>query len=101
MMECILIQTVFSYLLILVDFVELMYSMKESINGVPDLKRLSKVYRAFASRACRKSIMIGQALSQETMARIVANLSQLNQPWVSEEELIFRTVRMEDPQLDS
>ena len=65
------------------DFVELLYSMKESNpNDEPNLKKLSKVYRAFASKACRKSIMIGEALPLETMSRIISNLSQLNQPWV-------------------
>lgn len=75
--------------------------MKDSLGSESCLRKLSKVYRAFASRACRKSIMIGEALSLETMNKIVTNLSQLNQPWVSS-SLYFtcRTVHMEDQQLD-
>ena len=43
--------------------------------------RPSRVRQMFASRACRKSIMIGQGLKQHEMLNILKNLSQLEQPW--------------------
>jgi DNA mismatch repair protein PMS2 len=43
--------------------------------------RPSKISSIFASRACRKSIMVGKTLSEPVMKRVVTNLSQLNQPW--------------------
>ena len=35
----------------------------------------------FASRACRSSIMIGKALSNQEMDRIVKKLQHVKQPW--------------------
>lgn len=43
--------------------------------------RPKKVYHMLASRACRKSIMIGDTLDRKQMARVVANLSTLQSPW--------------------
>jgi DNA mismatch repair protein PMS2 len=43
--------------------------------------RLSRVSQMFASRACRKSVMIGQALNKEQMARIVRHMGQIKSPW--------------------
>jgi len=36
-----------------------------------------------ASRACRKSVMIGDKLSYKDMGRVVGQLAEIEQPWVS------------------
>ena len=43
--------------------------------------RCSKVRGLLASRACRRSVMIGTALSRHKMRGIVDNLGTLDQPW--------------------
>ncbi|CAH6721197.1 DNA mismatch repair protein Pms1p [[Candida] jaroonii] len=43
--------------------------------------RISKKEKILASKACRKSIMIGQHLTRPTMKRVVQNLSNLDKPW--------------------
>ena len=49
----------------------------------PDKKsiRCSKARAMFAMRACRSSIMIGKALSEKMMERVVRNLGGLDKPW--------------------
>ncbi|CAJ0593653.1 unnamed protein product [Cylicocyclus nassatus] len=43
--------------------------------------RPAKLRRIFASRACRKSVMIGTALTTTQMKTIVNHLGTLDQPW--------------------
>jgi len=43
--------------------------------------RLPKVVAMFASRACRGSIMIGDALSHSQMEKIIRRLHKVEQPW--------------------
>ncbi|KAJ2082793.1 ATP-binding mismatch repair protein [Coemansia sp. RSA 988] len=43
--------------------------------------RCERARRMFASRACRKSIMIGDPLSSAQMRTVVSNLSGLDHPW--------------------
>lgn len=45
------------------------------------IARLPKAIAMFASRACRGSIMIGKALSDAEMTRIVQRLGELDHPW--------------------
>ena len=45
------------------------------------IARLPKAIAMFASRACRGSIMIGQALSQNDMDRIIKRLKDVEHPW--------------------
>ena len=45
------------------------------------LIRLPKAVAMFANRACRHSIMIGTALSQEEMENIVRKMYGIEQPW--------------------
>ncbi|XP_055383250.1 mismatch repair endonuclease PMS2 [Condylostylus longicornis] len=48
----------------------------------PDtMVRPSKVRQMFASRACRKSIMIGQTLNKSTMKRLVNHMGEIEHPW--------------------
>lgn len=43
--------------------------------------RLPKSVAMFASRACRKSIMIGEPLSKKKMKEVVTRLRDVDQPW--------------------
>uniref|UniRef100_F1KTY7 Mismatch repair endonuclease PMS2 n=1 Tax=Ascaris suum TaxID=6253 RepID=F1KTY7_ASCSU len=43
--------------------------------------RPTKLRKLFASRACRKSVMIGMALSTPQMEKIVRHLGALHHPW--------------------
>ena len=43
--------------------------------------RPTKAKAIFASRACRSSIMIGTALTKNTMYNIVRHMNELNSPW--------------------
>ncbi|KCV70322.1 hypothetical protein H696_02651 [Fonticula alba] len=48
-----------------------------------DLEALcsGRARRAFATQACRQSIMIGRALSKKEMTKVVHNLAELVHPW--------------------
>ncbi|KAF9980169.1 hypothetical protein BGZ75_008747 [Mortierella antarctica] len=43
--------------------------------------RCSKVRTLFASRACRRSVMIGHVLNHGQMKRIVRHMGEIDQPW--------------------
>ncbi|XP_033631128.1 mismatch repair endonuclease PMS2-like [Asterias rubens] len=43
--------------------------------------RPSRVRQMFASRSCRKSIMIGTALNQREMKKLVCHMTEIDQPW--------------------
>ena len=43
--------------------------------------RPSRIRSMFASRACRKSVMIGTALSETQMKKLVTNMGTIEQPW--------------------
>jgi DNA mismatch repair protein PMS2 len=43
--------------------------------------RCSKVRSLFASRACRRSVMIGHVLNHTQMKRIVRHMGEIDQPW--------------------
>ncbi|KAJ2705581.1 ATP-binding mismatch repair protein, partial [Coemansia spiralis] len=49
--------------------------------GPEIMPRCERARRMFASRACRKSIMIGDALSLAQMRTVVHHLSELDHPW--------------------
>ena len=46
-----------------------------------EVLRPSKIYHMLASRACRQSIMIGRALDNKLMQKVVSNLATLQSPW--------------------
>ncbi|GAA5924222.1 hypothetical protein JCM1841_006879 [Sporobolomyces salmonicolor] len=46
-----------------------------------EVVRPSKTRRMFASRACRKSVMIGKALNAQQMTSIVRHMGGMDQPW--------------------
>lgn len=46
--------------------------------------RPSRVRAMFASRACRKSVMIGTALGKADMQVLVNHMAEIDNPWVIE-----------------
>lgn len=36
----------------------------------------------FASRACRKSVMVGDPLSHSDMRKLIDHMAEIEQPWV-------------------
>ncbi|RCN36942.1 DNA mismatch repair protein [Ancylostoma caninum] len=59
--------------------IEEILSVVSEFPGV--MYRPAKLRRIFASRACRKSVMIGTALTTSQMQTIVTHLGTLDQPW--------------------
>ncbi|KAF9313174.1 Mismatch repair endonuclease pms2 [Podila horticola] len=52
-----------------------------SQGGSDKMVRCSKVRNLFASRACRRSVMIGHVLNHGQMKRIVRHMGEIDQPW--------------------
>ena len=44
--------------------------------------RPSRVRAMFASRACRRAVMVGHSLTPKLMKKLLNQLGQLQQPWV-------------------
>lgn len=63
------------------DFEELLQLLRNVPAGRVNRVRCSKVYDMLASRACRKSIMIGTALHMREMQSVVHNMADTEQPW--------------------
>ncbi|XP_067100331.1 mismatch repair endonuclease PMS2 [Osmerus mordax] len=60
------------------DIEELIFMLSDS-PGV--MCRPSRVRHMFASRACRKSVMIGTPLSVSEMKKLVLHMGEIEQPW--------------------
>nr|XP_021181434.2 mismatch repair endonuclease PMS2 [Helicoverpa armigera] len=60
------------------DIEELLFMLKESPS---EYCRPSRVRAMFASRACRKSVMIGTALSKADMKKLVDHMAEIDKPW--------------------
>uniref|UniRef100_A0A668AT13 Mismatch repair endonuclease PMS2 n=1 Tax=Myripristis murdjan TaxID=586833 RepID=A0A668AT13_9TELE len=60
------------------DIEELIFMLSDS-PGV--MCRPSRVRQMFASRACRKSVMIGTALSTTEMKKLVVHMGEIEHPW--------------------
>ncbi|KAJ8713366.1 hypothetical protein PYW07_013736 [Mythimna separata] len=60
------------------DIEELLFMLRESPS---EYCRPSRVRAMFASRACRKSVMIGTALSKADMRKLVDHMAEIDQPW--------------------
>ncbi|CAB1448352.1 unnamed protein product [Pleuronectes platessa] len=60
------------------DIEELVFMLSDS-PGV--MCRPSRVRQMFASRSCRKSIMIGTALSVSEMKKLVVHMGEIEHPW--------------------
>ncbi|KAF8340349.1 MutL C terminal dimerization domain-containing protein, partial [Cantharellus anzutake] len=63
----------------LTDLEELISLMQDKAPG--QMVRCSKTRMMFASRACRKSIMIGKPLRGGQMTTVVRHMGTLDQPW--------------------
>ncbi|KAF2905218.1 hypothetical protein ILUMI_00942 [Ignelater luminosus] len=61
------------------DIEEMLFMLREDANHA--VCRPSRVRAMFASRACRKSVMVGCPLSQSDMRRLVDHMGQIDQPW--------------------
>ncbi|ORY43042.1 DNA mismatch repair protein MutL [Rhizoclosmatium globosum] len=64
------------------DLEDLLHKINEctTVSALEKVK-CSRVLAQLASKACRKSIMIGDALDMSAMEKIVRNLSGLEHPW--------------------
>ncbi|PWN40988.1 DNA mismatch repair protein MutL [Ceraceosorus guamensis] len=65
------------------DLEELIHLLSDTVPGGSASRsvRCSKARAMFASRACRKSVMIGKALNQRQMSNILLHFSEIEQPW--------------------
>ncbi|KAI0070234.1 DNA mismatch repair protein MutL [Panus rudis PR-1116 ss-1] len=61
------------------DLEEIIHLMHDYPQG--HMVRCSKARSMFASRACRKSVMVGMPLNAKQMRTIVRNMGSMNQPW--------------------
>ncbi|RPA94500.1 DNA mismatch repair protein MutL [Choiromyces venosus 120613-1] len=61
------------------DLEELIHLINED-PGNPSV-RCSKVRKMFAMRACRKSVMVGRALTKKGMEVLVKHMGELDKPW--------------------
>ncbi|KYQ92674.1 MutL DNA mismatch repair protein [Tieghemostelium lacteum] len=66
------------------DVYEMIFILKDTstaiLNSMESL-RLPRINSLLASRACRKSIMVGTALTTQQMKQVINNLSTLDNPW--------------------
>ncbi|NXX80382.1 PMS2 endonuclease, partial [Urocolius indicus] len=60
------------------DIDELIFMLSDT-PGV--MCRPSRVRQMFASRACRKSVMIGTALSVQEMRKLITHMGEIEHPW--------------------
>jgi len=68
------------------DIDELIFMLQDAPEGT--VCRPSRIRSMFASRACRKSVMIGKALNRgTTMRRLITQMGEIEQPWVSVKDL--------------
>ncbi|TEB26395.1 hypothetical protein FA13DRAFT_1635946 [Coprinellus micaceus] len=61
------------------DLEELIHLLRDTSSGT--MVRCSKARAMFASRACRKSVMVGMALNQTQMTTVVRHMGTIDQPW--------------------
>ncbi|XP_004534945.1 mismatch repair endonuclease PMS2 isoform X1 [Ceratitis capitata] len=61
------------------DIDELLFMLQDAPAGT--VCRPSRIRDMFASRACRKSVMIGTALKRTTMMKLVTHMGEIEQPW--------------------
>ncbi|EIN06509.1 hypothetical protein PUNSTDRAFT_72337 [Punctularia strigosozonata HHB-11173 SS5] len=61
------------------DLEELLHLMQDRPTG--RMVRCSKAQAMFASRACRKSVMIGDPLTRKQMRSVVRHMGTMDQPW--------------------
>ncbi|XP_050301542.1 mismatch repair endonuclease PMS2 [Anthonomus grandis grandis] len=62
------------------DIDEMIFMLQED-SSQDKTCRPSRIRSMFASRACRKSVMIGTALSKTEMRKLVDHMGKIDQPW--------------------
>lgn len=50
-------------------------------NKEKNIFRPSRVRQMLASRACRRAVMIGKALNNSDMQKLIAQMAQMKNPW--------------------
>jgi len=66
----------------LADLEELIFLLGDNPSSCSTtIPRPTKVRKMFAMRACRSSIMIGQALSRRQMENVVRHMGEMEKPW--------------------
>ncbi|WVQ70875.1 hypothetical protein IAR50_000400 [Cryptococcus sp. DSM 104548] len=63
------------------DLEQLLHLLSDSSRPSGQMVRCSKARAMFASRACRKSVMIGKALTRNQMSQLLRNMATIDQPW--------------------
>lgn len=63
------------------DIDELIFMLHDAPKGT--ICRPSRIRKMFASRACRKSIMIGKALNKTVMRSLIDHMGEMDLPWVT------------------
>lgn len=64
------------------DIEELIFLLNDS--SINTIYRPSRIRSMLASRACRKSVMIGTALDKKRMMQLLSHMGEIDHPWVSE-----------------
>lgn len=62
------------------DIEEMIFMLQEDASNATSC-RPSRIRDMFASRACRKSVMIGRALAKNDMRKLVDHMADIEQPW--------------------
>ncbi|CUS09093.1 unnamed protein product [Tuber aestivum] len=62
-----------------IDLEELIHLISEDPGN--SAVRCSKMRKMFAMRACRKSVMVGRALTEKGMEKLVKHMGELDKPW--------------------
>lgn len=63
------------------DLEEIVHLIHQHQGAALDSIRPKKTRAMFAMRACRKSVMVGKALTKKQMERIVRNMGEMEKPW--------------------
>ncbi|KAH9481881.1 DNA mismatch repair protein PMS1 [Psilocybe cubensis] len=61
------------------DLEEVIHLMRDRPTG--QMVRCSKARAMFASRACRKSVMVGMPLNHHQMTSVIRHMGTMDQPW--------------------
>ncbi|WVQ82773.1 hypothetical protein IAT38_004905 [Cryptococcus sp. DSM 104549] len=63
------------------DLEQLLHLLSDGSRPAGQMVRCSKARSMFASRACRKSVMIGKSLTKAQMVQLLRNMGTIDQPW--------------------
>lgn len=63
------------------DLEQLLHILSDGARPAGQMVRCSKARAMFAMRACRRSVMIGKALTKGQMVNLLKNMGTIDQPW--------------------